>query len=169
MIEFESSRLLTDAHLQLVARCCPKIEVLNLTLNQSSEADHFDGCDEITTFGDVGDLGIFAIANRCSGLRIVVLRRRANVGNFGVIHLANCARSLTILDFGWCSLIDDRSVEVISGLSSLQVLNLEGCSLITDLGLGYLASGSSSTTLKKLVVAECDRITDHGVYLLHRI
>ncbi|CAN1161902.1 F-box/LRR-repeat protein 7 [Linum perenne] len=170
LIVFESPKLLVDSHLEFVASSCPKIEVLNLTLKQSTESQFYDGYyDEISTSADVGDHGIYAVASGCPSLTKVLLRRRANVGNVGVIHLVDCARSLTSLDLGWCSLIEDRSVEAISSLNSIRVLNLEGCSLITDRGLSYLASGSSSRSLKKLIVADCDRITDFGVSLLHKI
>nr|DAD26831.1 TPA_asm: hypothetical protein HUJ06_028299 [Nelumbo nucifera] len=50
-----------------------------------------------------------------------------------------------------------------------RVLNLQGCSLVTDWGLASLATGSSSRTLKKLVLAECDQITDVGVSLLQQM
>ncbi|CAN0907206.1 F-box/LRR-repeat protein 4 [Linum grandiflorum] len=169
LITFESPKLLLDSHLEFLASSCPKIEVLSLTLKHSAESGFYDGYDEISTFADVGDRGIYAVASGCASLTKVLLRRRTNVGNVGVTHLVNCARNLTSLDLGWCSLIDDQSVEAISRLNSIRVLNLEGCSLITDRGLSYLASGSSSTTLKKLILADCDRITDFGVSLLHQI
>lgn len=65
--------------------------------------------------------------------------------------------------------MSDEALEAIGSANSISVLNLLGCSLITDLGLASLANGSSSKTMKKLVLAECDRITDSGVSLLQRM
>lgn len=48
-------------------------------------------------------------------------------------------------------------------------LNLEASSLVTDHGLAALATGYISISLKKLVLAECDRITDSGVSMLKHI
>lgn len=57
----------------------------------------------------------------------------------------------------------DKVLEAIGSLSLLSYLNLECCDRITDSGLGFLANGSCSKTLKTLVLAGCGGITDLGV------
>ncbi|KAF2283003.1 hypothetical protein GH714_043646 [Hevea brasiliensis] len=169
LLTFESPKLITDAHLDFIAQTCPKLEFLNLNLKQSRSTVNFDGFDESADSDDFGNDGICAIANGCRKLTKVLLRRRKNVDNLGVIDLVHRAQSLTTLDLGRCGLIDDSSLEAIGRMNSIRVLNLEACSLITDRGLEFLAIGSSSRTLKKLVLAECDRVTDFGVTLLQRM
>lgn len=169
LLTFKSSKLITDAHLDFIAQTCPKIEFLNLSVRKSRPTVTFDGFDESTDSEDVGNDGICAIANGCRKLTEVLLRRRKNVGNVGVIVLVNLAKSLTSLDLGRCGLIDDRSLEAIGNMNSIRILKMEACSLITDCGLEFLATGSSSRTLKKLVLAECDRITDFGATLLQQM
>ncbi|KAI9097560.1 hypothetical protein K1719_025331 [Acacia pycnantha] len=128
-----------------------------------------DYSDEPSCFEDIGDDGVCALAAGCSRLSEVLLWRRRNIGNDGVISICSSAKHLRHLSLGRCNLITDEALEAISAATRITVLNLEGCSLITDRGLAYLASGSSSKSLKKLILAECDRITDSGVCLLQKI
>ncbi|XP_020409981.1 F-box/LRR-repeat protein 4 isoform X2 [Prunus persica] len=113
--------------------------------------------------------GLCALAKGCPKLSKVLLRRRKNIGNFGVVSLLNLSHNLTYLDLGFCSLVSDLALEAIGSANSISVLSLQGCSLITDRGLGFLAKGSSSKTMKRLNLAECDRITDFGVSLLEQM
>ncbi|KAJ6745620.1 MITOCHONDRIAL ATP SYNTHASE COUPLING FACTOR B [Salix koriyanagi] len=162
LLTFECWKRITNNHLEIIATTCPKLEFLNLK-QQSVESQNLVGFDDISDFDDVG---VLAIANGCCKLCKVLFRRRMRVGNVGVISLVKCAQSLGVLDLGRCSLINDSSLEAIGCMNSIRALNLEGCSLITDKGLAFLATGSSSRTLKRLVLAECDRLTDFGVSLL---
>ncbi|KAJ6330171.1 hypothetical protein OIU76_008904 [Salix suchowensis] len=162
LLTFECSKRITNNHLEIIATTCPKLEFLNLK-QQSVESQNLVGFDDISDFDDVG---VLAIANGCCKLCKVLFRRRMRVGNVGVISLVKCAQSLGVLDMGRCSLINDSSLEAIGCMDSIRALNLDGYSLITDKGLAFLATGSSSRTLKRLVLAECDRLTDFGVSLL---
>ncbi|KDP34153.1 hypothetical protein JCGZ_07724 [Jatropha curcas] len=166
LVTFESPKRFSNTELEFVAKTCPRLEFLNLNLRQSR---NLDGFDESEDSNDVSDNGICAIANECCKLTKVSLRRRKNVGNVGVIDLVNCAQNLSTLDLGRCGLIDDSSLEAIGSMNCIGVLNFEACSLITDRGLEFLATGSSSRTLKRLLVAECDRITDFGVSILQKM
>ncbi|WCJ29521.1 F-box family protein [Euphorbia peplus] len=159
LLTFESPKHLTNTHLHFISTTCPKLQFLNLNLKLTH---HYNPHD------DFGDLGISHLANGCPKLIKVSLRRRKNVGNVGVVELVKKAVEVTNLDLGRCNLIDDRSLEAIGCMNCIRVLNLEGCSLITDSGLELLSIGYSAKTLKKLVLAECDRITDFGVSLLVR-
>ncbi|KAL9443188.1 hypothetical protein AB3S75_016530 [Citrus x aurantiifolia] len=165
---FESTRFLSNAHLQFVAKTCPKIQIFNVNLKETRQV--FDEFSNLSDSDDVGDEGFCAIANGCPNLRRVSLRRRKSVGNVGVISIVNkSAQSLTNLDLGRCSLISDQALEAIGTLRTIRVLNLDCCSLITDRGLAFLASGHCSKSLKKLVLTECDRVTDFGVSLLKQM
>uniref|UniRef100_A0A5B7BBF5 Putative F-box/LRR-repeat protein 20-like n=1 Tax=Davidia involucrata TaxID=16924 RepID=A0A5B7BBF5_DAVIN len=167
LVRFESSKVITNANIEFVAKTCPKIEVLNLNYKETHGG--LDEFDDIPGLDDVDDYGIFEIAVRCRNLTQVFLRRRCQTGNFGVISLVNSAQNLTNLDLGRCNRIVDEALKAIGDANSLRVLNLQACWLITDRGLACLASGSLSRTLKKLVIAECDRITDIGVLHLRQM
>ncbi|KAI4316106.1 hypothetical protein L6164_024119 [Bauhinia variegata] len=167
LIKFESSKSITNDDLKFLAQQCPKLEVLSLNFRRRRGIS--DHSDDSSSFQDIGDGGLCALAVGCIALSQVSLRRRTNIGNAGVMSLVNSAKHLRHLDLGWCNLITDEALEAIGAASSIAVLNLQGCSLITDRGLAYLASGFSSRSLKRLIVAECDRITDSGVCLLQKI
>ncbi|XP_059627587.1 uncharacterized protein LOC132270423 [Cornus florida] len=163
LVSLESPKLITNAHIKFIAKTCPNIAVLNLNYQRTR------GFDDIPGLDDVDGYGLCEIASGCHNLAEVYLRRRCQVGNFGVISLVNMARNLTSLDLGGCNRIADEALKGIGNANSLQVLNLGGCWLITDRGLALLASGSLSRTLRKLVLEECDRITDFGVLHLREM
>ncbi|XP_010254010.1 PREDICTED: F-box/LRR-repeat protein 20-like [Nelumbo nucifera] len=163
---FGAGRGITDTDLEFVAQTCPNLRVLNLNLRQTKRVlEEFDALG----LDDVGDDGISAVATGCRSLAKVCLRRRRGIGNVGVITLIKSSQNLTALDLTKCEKVTDQALEAIGAATSLQVLNLQGCSLVTDWGLASLATGSSSRTLKKLVLAECDQITDVGVSLLQQM
>ncbi|XP_039165725.1 F-box/LRR-repeat protein 4 [Eucalyptus grandis] len=162
LAKFECSKVLTDAEADFVARTCLKIESLNLSRKQPRDASWDSG--ERSDADDLGSDGLCALAGGCPRLSEVLLRRRKNVEDVGVVSLVERAKNLRTLDLGWCSLITDQSLEAIGRANCVRTLNLEGCSKISDAGLAYLASGSLARTLKKLVLAEyCGpRVTDNG-------
>ncbi|XP_068323183.1 uncharacterized protein [Pyrus communis] len=164
LLQFEASKSIADSDLELIARFCPKIEVIDLNSKTSRKIS--DEFDEALLFDDFGNDGLCALAHGCPKLRKVSIRRRKNVGNFGIVSLVDLSRNLTYLDLGFCSLVSDPTLDAIGSSNSIMVLGLQGCSLITDRGLKFLANGSCSKTMKRLNLAECDRITDFGVSIL---
>uniref|UniRef100_A0A0C9RH28 TSA: Wollemia nobilis Ref_Wollemi_Transcript_23008_1545 transcribed RNA sequence n=1 Tax=Wollemia nobilis TaxID=56998 RepID=A0A0C9RH28_9CONI len=166
LLILEAGRGITDTDLELVADTCPSLQVLNLHLRQTVNfMDVFDESD----VDPVTDEGICAIAAGCRDLRKVLLRRRKGVGNVGATALIKSSANLAYLDLSWCKRITDQALEAMGAASSLQVLILHGCTLVTDMGLASLATGSSARTLKKLDLRECDQITDSGVCLLQQL
>lgn len=72
--------------------------------------------------------------------------------------------SLELLDLQDCQTLTDDSLKFISfGLKSLQCLNLSFCVGITDMGLKYL---STMTSLKEINLRSCSNITDIGLRYL---
>ncbi|XAR70851.1 hypothetical protein NMG60_11027883 [Bertholletia excelsa] len=164
LVSFQSAQVITDTEIELLAKTCPRLEVLNLNLKESRRDS--DESDDLPGFGDVGDYGLCLVAKSCRNLTKVFLKRRCQIRNCGVVSLVNLATNLLSLDLGRCTRVSDVALEAIGQANSLQVLNLEACWLITDRGLASLSSGPLSKTLKKLVIAECDRITDKGLWHL---
>ncbi|GLJ30301.1 hypothetical protein SUGI_0599470 [Cryptomeria japonica] len=111
----------------------------------------------------------FCQANGCRDLRIVCLKRRKGLGNVGVTSLMKSCPKIKHLDLGFCNRITDQALEAIGASNCLEVLLLNGCKLVTDRGLASLALGSTATTLKRLDLSYCDRITDRGVSLLKHL
>ncbi|GAB2223276.1 hypothetical protein Droror1_Dr00017416 [Drosera rotundifolia] len=160
LIKFESSTHMTNTQLEFVAKTCPHIEILNLSSRDINRVGDESGVD------DVGDVGLCAISKGCVKMERVLLRGRKKVGDLGVIGMVKVLKGLVWLDLGGCVGVTDESLRVIGEVGMIRVLDIRGCSMITNEGLGWLVSGGLCDRLEKLVIAECDRITDHGVCLL---
>ncbi|KAL4194137.1 hypothetical protein AMTRI_Chr05g67190 [Amborella trichopoda] len=161
----EAEKGITDLDLEFIAKTCPNLEVLMLI-----EGKHkvFESSEELV-LDAISDDGLCAMATGCRRLRKVYLRRRNCIGKRGVTALIKSSFNLTHLDLSCCGKITDEALEAIAASTSLQDLNLHGCFLITDTGLASLATGSSTRTLKRLDLSECDQISDFGVSLLRQL
>lgn len=168
LVKFESSKLISNAHIDFLAKTCSNLEILILNFKEKCRAfdESYDGF--LGEF-DFDDYGLFSVAKSCINLEKVCLKRRLYVGDVGVVCLVKFSRNLKILDLGGCGSITDAALEAIGGANCLEVLNLQGCCLVTDTGLEFLSNGLLSKTLKKLVIAECDRVTDIGVLYLRQM
>ncbi|XP_062021403.1 uncharacterized protein LOC133737968 [Rosa rugosa] len=157
IVTFETPNSISDTDLEFISQTCPKIEVLNLNL--------------VTTSWDLGlkCLGLPALANGCPKLSKVILTGRSSITDQISVSLINLAKNLTYLDLGCCLEVSDKSLEAIGFCSWISYLSLEWCCQITDKGLGFLANGSCSKTLKTLILAWCEGITDVGVSHLQRM
>lgn len=167
LLKFESSEQITNDHLQILAEYCLKIQSLNLNFKKKNRfCDEFD---ESLIFDEFDEKGLLFIAKSCVCVNTVCLRKRSGVKDEGVICLVSYLSKLIALDLGFCDKVSNESLRVIGSVSCLESLNLEGCWLVSDEGLKALAEGSLRMTLKKLVLAECDRITDNGVLSLMQL
>ncbi|KAH9300910.1 hypothetical protein KI387_012493, partial [Taxus chinensis] len=126
--------------------------------------ERFEGCYRSPT-----DVGICSIADHCRDLRKVYLKRRKGLGNVGVTALMNLCPNITHLDLGFCNKVTNRALEAIGASRCLETLVLDGCRLVTGEELASLVSGSTATTLKRLDLCQCNRITDLGITLLQQL
>lgn len=166
--KFDTSEKITNAHLEILAEKCPRIQILNLDTSEKKNR-FYDERDESLALDDFDENGLCFIAMGCSHLNTVSLRKRSGVGNAGVVSLVSFLPKLIDLDLSFCDKVSDEALRVIGSVSSLKNLNLHGCWLISDAGLKSLAGGPLRMTLKKLILAECDRITDCGVLSLMQL
>lgn len=145
--------------LELAAEFCPNLRILNLCLRRDEWHRGFRS-------RDFGDDGLFAVASKCQFLKRVSLKRREQVRSAGVIALVSNAKELAVLDLSWCSKITDEAVDAMEKMGFLEELYLEGCSLVTNSSLISLATEGPSATLRILYLAECDQITDYGLFFM---
>ncbi|PRQ16542.1 putative leucine-rich repeat domain, L domain-containing protein [Rosa chinensis] len=111
--------------------------------------------------GHLGPKGLQALGNGCPKLSRLMFCGSKVVGNAGVDALFHSAHNLKSLYLSFNDLISDPALRAI-GSSSISALELVFCDKITDVGLGFLANGSTSKTIKKLVLVGCPLITDIG-------
>ncbi|KAL6124099.1 hypothetical protein ACLB2K_076614 [Fragaria x ananassa] len=151
VVKFKTWKPITDTDLEFLAKTCPQLETIKLKWRQKDG----DG-------GVITERGLRALGNGCPKLAEV-----RYLGDSGVAVLLDCAVNLKCLCLGRNSLISDESFEALgsASLCSLDTLKLKDCDNITDRVLGFLASGNTSQTLRKLIV-RCHRITDTGIALL---
>ncbi|KAK6163594.1 hypothetical protein DH2020_000458 [Rehmannia glutinosa] len=161
LLKFQASTPIRNSLIQFLANTCPRIQVLNLNYKETGDLR----CENVGEY-DFDDDGLCDIARGCRDLRKVLLRRRSGIGNHGVVSLVGFSGNLRNLDLGFCRRVSDEALESIGGLNYLEVLNLQGCWLITDMGLAFLAKGYLCNTLRILNLAECDQITDCGLIYL---
>ncbi|KAI5669292.1 hypothetical protein M9H77_19145 [Catharanthus roseus] len=161
LLKFQSSEKIPNHQMDFLAKTCPNIQELDLSYHEKIE-----NFDEFLHPDDFDDTGISAIAISCYNLSSVSLKSRFKIGNPGIFSLVNFSQNLVNLNLGYCSRINDEALEAIGILGYLKDLNLQGCCLITDLGLDFLVKGNLRNTLEVLVIGECDRITDNGLMSL---
>jgi hypothetical protein len=107
------------------------------------------------------------LAERCPKLERVNLHG-VKLSDKEVDRLTKNCKHITTLHlsssnpFGGSSLLTDNAVFAIGRLYDLRCLNLQGSSLITDVGVLQLAI-SSCSKLERLNLGGCYRITDSGI------
>ncbi|GJS55768.1 GDP-mannose transporter GONST4 [Tanacetum coccineum] len=157
---------LSNEHMKLLAQSSPKLEILYLIRYSSSEENLDHAADYEFDFDDEG---LCAVANACGHLYDVKLSGRLHVGDLGVVSLVRSLRNLRHLELARCVKITDESLKAIGEATCLKSVDLQGCYLITDLGLEYLANGDLKNCLKYLYLAECVRISDAGIIYLKQM
>lgn len=161
LLRFCSPIPLQNSHLKLLAQSCPKLEELWL----DREIDLVPQPVDV----DFDDNGVSELAV-CNNLEDVDFSGRINVGDFGVVSLVRSCLNLQSLTLEGCLRITDEALKSIAELTKLNILNLKNCSLITNIGLKYLANGETKNCLNDLVLANCGtNITDVGIVSLSEI
>ncbi|XP_024171368.1 F-box/LRR-repeat protein 4-like [Rosa chinensis] len=160
LVHLEIFELQTDIEIEIIAQTCRKIESITVFCFDAHQEGHG---------GILRGKGLMALGNGCPKLSKVMLAGEDTVRDSGIIALLHSKHSFDALVFLSNSLITDQALRAIGLASSISILELVGCSGIKDMGLGFLANGSTSKTLKKLVLNLCRGITDTGVKLLQKM
>ena len=93
-------------------------------------------------------------------LKLCMLRHRLGLSDGCLLEVTTLCPSVTTLNVSGGDLITDAGIGTLATLSSLQHLNVSCCKLITDAGIGTLTALSS---LQYLDVSWCNLITDSCV------
>jgi F-box/leucine-rich repeat protein 2/20 len=166
LLSIEAGSGLSDAHLSFISRSCPSLQTLNFGISKSRDLVDLNFTEDYEKYEGIGDDGISAIAAACKNLQRVNLRWRINVGDRGISSLVRGCLSLSHLDLSGCERITNLALAAISNANCLETLILDGCKMVNNVGIHFLAQGKTSSTLKTLDLCECCRITDEGIGLL---
>ena len=134
---------ITDAALHEVARCCPRLQTLNLSGSQQ-----------------FSDAGLSAVAASCAKLRSLHLN--LPLASFTSMALRNLSRlaSLTRLNLTGAEWLSDAGVRELAACEWLEELWLSTCSGVRDGGLCAIAS--SCQRLRLIDISNCTRVSDEG-------
>ncbi|GKE19195.1 leucine-rich repeat, cysteine-containing subtype protein [Tanacetum coccineum] len=161
MVSFECHKPLSNNHMKLIADSCPNIKSLMISVEQN--LDYEVGKLEFN------DVGLQAVADACIHLVYVNLRGRLHFTEIGIGSLVRSCKNLRTLVLIDCVNVTDKALKIIAEATCLNTLNLQGCYLISDLGLEYLANGDLKHCLDRLYLDKCDRITDNGIIHLKKL
>ncbi|EFJ31715.1 hypothetical protein SELMODRAFT_87311 [Selaginella moellendorffii] len=107
-----------------------------------------------------------ALVGELAGTRLRSLGL-ARMGGFtvaGIVALARNCSALVELDLRCCNSLGDLELAAVCQLGSLRKLDLTGCYMISDAGLGCLAAGCKK--LQVVVLKGCVGISDAGLCFL---
>jgi len=108
--------------------------------------------------------GIKAMLQTCAYLRVILLRKCANIDDSCIFEIAkNCGARLSFLNISHCDKITDKSLSYIGqNCKCLKAINLTGTQ-ITDKGIFDLMTESVSNSVEEVHVARCCKITDEAI------
>ncbi|GJZ50628.1 leucine-rich repeat, cysteine-containing subtype protein [Tanacetum coccineum] len=147
--------------MKMIAESCRNIEHLDLSFRKYR--------DQKVGKLEFDDVGLCAIANACIHLDYVDLSGRLGFREIGIGSLVRSCKKLTTLIIGNCVTVTDKSLKMIREATRLEKLDLQGCYMISNLGLEYLANGKLKHCLRTLYLDKCDRITDNGIIYLKKL
>uniref|UniRef100_UPI00398EA77B F-box and leucine-rich repeat protein 13 isoform X2 n=1 Tax=Pristiophorus japonicus TaxID=55135 RepID=UPI00398EA77B len=103
-----------------------------------------------------------AIKTLVQGKRITTVKIEGNkhIGDLSFKFFSNACPNLNHIYVSDCPRITDSSLKAISTLKNIIVFNISDCISITDVGVRYLAEGSSGSKLRELNLSNCMYITD---------
>eukprot|EP00058_Branchiostoma_floridae_P017042 XP_002602530.1 hypothetical protein BRAFLDRAFT_281976 [Branchiostoma floridae] len=141
---------LTDSGLKYLAVNNPNLEYLNI-----------DWCFRIT------DKGIEHLAKRCPKLRHISMAHCFSVSNRGIKQLSQNCPGIAELNVSGNFLLTDKALRYLaeSNTVSLRTLNVEGCTRLTDQGMGLLLQ--TCGRLERLNVRDCRNLSPDGMWLLN--
>uniref|UniRef100_UPI00398EA419 F-box and leucine-rich repeat protein 13 isoform X4 n=1 Tax=Pristiophorus japonicus TaxID=55135 RepID=UPI00398EA419 len=148
--------------------CCNKIEHLVInnmaTLTNSCISFMVSYDYNLTTISLLATPHISdtAIKTLVQGKRITTVKIEGNkhIGDLSFKFFSNACPNLNHIYVSDCPRITDSSLKAISTLKNIIVFNISDCISITDVGVRYLAEGSSGSKLRELNLSNCMYITD---------
>jgi hypothetical protein len=94
-----------------------------------------------------------------SNLTYLNLSCNKEITNECIFSIAKYCKSLNSLHLWWCEKLDDNGISELKNLNSLEVLNLNWISKMTDYSLIEI----SKLNLSTLNISKCCKITDDGI------
>jgi len=139
---------ITELSIMAIAKYCPNLVYINLTgchhLTNSSIKSIIESSRELRILYLAGCTGvsddvIYAVSNSCKNLQSLHLNLCQNISDGAIMTLVKCQK-LSVLEIHGCSSLTDNCVMAISnGFKSLQELDLKNCVKITNDSINILS------------------------------
>ncbi|XP_054792472.1 F-box protein SKP2A-like [Prosopis cineraria] len=149
ILDLSKSFKLTDRSLYALAHGCPDLTKLNVS-----------GCSAFS------DTALAYLASCCKKLRVLNLCGCVKAASDAALQaIGRYCNELQSLNLGWCENVgDDGVMSLAQGCPDLRTLDLCGCICITDDSVIALANGCPH--LWSLGLYYCQNITDRSMYCL---
>ncbi|KAG6522715.1 hypothetical protein ZIOFF_019866 [Zingiber officinale] len=130
---------------------CPRLEAVDLSHcvgvgdREAAALANAAGLRELRLDKCLGltDVGLAKVAVGCAGLEKLGIKWCLEISDIGIDLLAKKCQDLKELDISYLK-ISNRSINSISSLGKLEVLNMVGCSFVDDEGLQFLKHRNNS-------------------------
>ena len=123
-------RVLTSAHVQLLASRCPRLAHLQVTSHSAAPSS-----------AGVADAALLALARTCTQLSVLDVGLCKRVTVAGLVAVARACPLLTELNAGWCGTVTDDVLRALArGCPRLEALNVGDSGDVTDAGVEAVAA-----------------------------
>ena len=169
-LDLDGCTKITDDGIKAVAHHCVDLEVL-----------HINGCTELSDIAilevskcrslkelemrrktmqfKISDVGLLALAERCSYLTSLDLCGCTHITDVGLMWLAQGCHALRHLNLSGLERLSDAGLlSLCEGCALLETINLRGAAKISDIGMAHL--GNHCHSLKSIVLAKLFLLTD---------
>lgn len=154
----------------LVKRGIKKVQVLSLKKSLREMIIGLPNLESLNLSGcyNLSDIALeTAFSKEVATLKVLNLSLCKDVTDGSLRRItANC-KNLEILDLAGCSKITNHSLFYISMLRKVKKLNLRSCRMISDSGIADLCNTSglenSRRTLEELCLQDCQKLTDESL------
>ncbi|DBA02373.1 TPA: hypothetical protein N0F65_007192 [Lagenidium giganteum] len=146
-------RRVTDIAVQRMSVCCTQVETLDLSY-----------CESIT------DACLFTLSKHCTRLKRFMIVGCHEVSDLGIEYVVRANRKMEELRLSYCEKMSDQCFATIAkSCPNIAAIEVEMCVQIGNGALKHLATGlSNPTTLRRLNVGGCHRISDEGLLAVAR-
>lgn len=163
---------ITDESIKVLSSNCRQLEDISLDdchrLTDEACLQMAKNCSKLTSLNlascNITDRSLEAIGQGCQDLKLIDISNCNSIRPAGIASLARDCQDLVSFISKACSrdTINDESLHILgTWCHKLKLVNLNGCSAITDVGIGNLAQGC--TQLVSLCLSRCHEITDQSL------
>ena len=118
---------------------------------------------DVSGLASISNNTLEIISHHCSNLTMLNASYCRSLTVTGLSSIAKRCSKLMDLQLAHCTGLDDEALFVIASLPQLKRLNIAHCPLVTDHGLVHLSKSLSMPVFRLLNVSNCPQVSDAGL------